>query len=144
MLAIATISLMLAGLLKAIEYFRAHYWSIKNWWMKRTNFNQLELKVVKGQYPANMRYLDEKNKVMIVEAMAGKRMVLVDGKPVCLYFPYTYFIIPYITSQSNPHEINYLARTFWVGFSSERLYNTTGKVGRIPLSNYNSPSPCRC
>lgn len=117
------------------------YWRLKRW-LKSPTPKTLQIKVLKGKYPVNLRYLDEKKKMMIVESLPGKRMVIIADRPVCLYFPYIYFIIEYSESQSeplsetDPIKVRYTIRSFYVGFSAEQNFNTSEKIGKLPLSNY--------
>lgn len=116
------------------------YWRIQNWWFVKTTV-KLPLKVIKGDYPINTRYIQEESrlsKVIVVEAQPANRMVLVrDGEPICLYFPYTYFVIRYMESV-NSFGKKYIASSMYIGFSTNRLESANGMVGKLPLSNYSS------
>jgi hypothetical protein len=117
------------------------YWRIQNWCFVRTTV-KLPLKVIKGDYPINTRYIQEESrlsKVIVVEAQPANRMVFVlHGEPICLYFPYTYFVIRYTESVSPYHGKRYIASSMYIGFSVNRLESANGMVGKLPLSNYSS------
>lgn len=111
------------------------YWMIQNWRLARKTV-KLQLKVLNGDYPKNTRLIDDQRiKTIIVESQPGKRMVLCEDEPVCLYFPYVYFMIKYMESIS-PCGKTYVACNMSIGFSANPLDSSDGVIGHLPLSNY--------
>lgn len=111
------------------------YWRILTCRVKK-----LPLKIVKGDFPQNVKYMQKNadgSKIIIVESLPGKRMIINGDHPVCLYFPYTYFVIVYRDSIS-PRGKSFVLQNFFIGFSSYKLVSTDGLLGRLPLSNYSS------
>jgi hypothetical protein len=99
---------------------------------------KLPLKVLKGDFPANTRYVgnNKYHKIVIVEAEPAKRMVFINGRTICLYFPYTYFIIQYVESMQSRGKTGYVLTAFHIGFSPNKITHTNGLVYELPLSNY--------
>lgn len=121
------------------------YWlRFHSWWSNKITV-ALPLKVVQGDYPATTRYIsenDEANRfIVVVETLPGNRMVLFghagNGRPVCLYFPYVYFVVRYMKAYWGPNETKYVFADLHVGFSPNQLTTMRGRVGSLPLSNYN-------
>lgn len=122
-----------------MNWWRRLCWRIYRWRFGSVGKTELTLepKIIKGNYPNNLRYVKDKKhlKVVIVEAMPGKRMILAENKPVCLYFPYVYFIVSYAESIS-PLGKSYVVLGMDVGFSENRIESTNAMISRLPLSNY--------
>jgi hypothetical protein len=95
---------------------------------------------LKGDYPNNTRHLHDPGKgrtqTVVVEVQPGKRMVLAGDEPICLYFPYTYFLVRYMESISPNGKTYVTTAPACIGFSADRLDSTNGIIGRLPLSNY--------
>ena len=103
--------------------------------------SKIKQKRIKGSYPLNVRFIDtsQSSKVIVTEGSPGKRIVFHYGegrevKPICLYFPYSYFVIRYYESIS-PEGKSYVFKSMSVGFSSFRISDTKGLVYQLPLTN---------
>jgi hypothetical protein len=107
------------------------------WRIRTCRIKKLSLKVIKGDFPQNLKYIHTNRdiKTIVVESLPGKRMILIQDRPFCLYFPYTYFIMTYRDSIS-PKGKCYVLMNFWIGFSPCKIMSTDGFIGRLPLSNY--------
>lgn len=118
-------------------FLRRFYWKIK-----KILHVKLPIKIIQGDYPSNTVYIGRENKrtkFIVVECNPGKRIIFANdmnyrNSPICLYFPYTYFVIKY-TQSISPLGNFFVYMGMFVGFSNQRIKNTSEVLYSLPFSN---------
>lgn len=115
-------------------FLRRLYWKMRIRLLP--NDKILRSKVLKGDFPKATKFVGSigNASVIVVESDPGKRMVFSEDGPVCLYFPYVYFVIRYMVSIT-PKGKAYVFLHMRIGFSNQQLESNNDMVGRLPLSN---------